>query len=249
MLQKGSIVKKWKRKALPGGINAKLRARLRSLQAEKLRRQKKPKLSKRAAFQKTTHGETAGQAFIRLETNPKHRLMTAEEKNLAIGTAGVNRIINASGVSLSRQQAKQVLGPAGIIMEHFAKRVPDPRKLWEYFPSHRPWKKFRIRGKETPVYIEKFSIPDQYAKRRPDRVVQIINEKLDGVPFIPPAPGEIVDGNLTVLSRMTGEFNSKVTQRYKVLGWILFESFVQGRGSSHHLQTYLQKFQPKKLKK
>ncbi len=261
---KGSIINRRKRKAFPAGLNAKARAQLRSRQAQelaeqsrKIREKGKFNPEKRAAQQRMTFGETAAEAAVRLMAeNQKLHLMKAKDLNHEIATAGVMRILNADRVHMDPRDAKQILGRTGKIFDRFAKRVPTEHELWKYIPGPKrgpdgklhypPMKRFKIGGAEAKVYIEQFSISRKYEGHKPDRIVQVLNEKLANVPFLPPRTGEIVSKDLGVIRDMAQVHYPPVRERYKVMGWILLADYSSGKGAAYHMQAYLKKIVPKK---
>ncbi|MCX6803068.1 MAG: hypothetical protein NTY48_00690 [Candidatus Diapherotrites archaeon] len=258
-----SLNKFKKRRALFGRLSAKERARIRSRQAQQLfnqavkqRERNTFNPEKRAAQHRVTFGETNVDAAKRLLTDQKNLdRMSIREINHKIATAGVMRILNADRMQIDFREAKELLGNAGKIMELFVKRLPSETELLKYIPgpkptskgiAYPPMKRFTIRGKEVRVYLEGFSLSRKWRGQKPDRVVQVLNEKLRNVPFLPPKTGELVNKDLGVISRMPQAYYPPKNETYKVMGWILFEDASSGRGSSHHLQVYLKKAFPNK---
>ncbi len=261
---KGSIIKLGKRKAFPAGLNAKARARLKSRQVQslteqsrKIREKGKVNPEKSAAQQRMTFGETNVDAARRILSDERNMdRMSVHQINHEIATAGVMRILNAGRVHIDPRDARQVMGNSGKILERFAKRVPSEHELWKYIPGpkrgpdgklHYPqMKRFKLKGAEAKVYIEQFSLPRKWKGQKPDRVVQVLNERLQNVPFLPPRAGEIVSKDLGIIRDMAPIHYPPVRERYRVMGWILLEDYSSGRGAAHHMQVYLQKIVPKK---
>lgn len=235
-----------KRKALPGGINKKMRAALRSIQAGQLAKQKELPI-RRLSIKKSTYGLTNVETARRLLSDPVYGNIGLKDISNRIVNARVMRILNASSSPISNKSAQQILGKAGKIMDQFAGRVPKWRTIDEHIPGPKRYRKnwemkrFMQNKKEAEVYIENYSLEEKYAGEKPDLLVRILNEKEQGIPFLPPRTGSIVNENLQQLNQMAITNYPPESKRYVVMGWILFQDYYRGKGSVYHLQAYLKK--------
>ena len=202
-----------------------------------IQRERQQQPPQEVAMMRTTYGRTTAEhlaEFIR--SGERLTAAGAMDLNRELRTTSITRLLNSSHLVVSPEDNNHIMGFAGVVMGYFSHRVPKLKIVEKLVRNgKRPrW------TKDVRVYVYEASIHPRYIGQRPDLVVKISNAKMPDVPFVPPYPGSLINEFGRRLDEMSGN-DRRIAKQYIIMGWMLFNQWIKGKGSAYHAMYYLRK--------